>query len=99
MTAARTPKAPQGLRGAGKALWVSITADVSPVMQLDARDLDTLRAACSSADTIAALEAAVKRDGEVLGAGKVNPCVIELRQQRVALMRLLAAVDLDERPA
>jgi phage terminase small subunit len=99
MSPPKTPKPPSGLKAPGKGLWSAIVADVSPVMELDARDLHTLTAACASADTIAALEVAVKKDGEILPSGKLNPAVVELRQQRVALMRLLSAVDLDERPA
>lgn len=98
---AKRPKPPTSLGTAGKKLWQTILADVAEGWELDARDLDVLEEACAVEDTIAALDKAIKRDGEVLDGERgvrVNPAVVEVRQCRVAKMRLLAAVDLDERP-
>jgi hypothetical protein len=80
----------------GKRLWRSVVAGVDADVTLQPRDLEVLGEACAMQDTISALERAVKRDGEVLAGGdrdpRVNPAVVELRQARVAKMRLLAAV-------
>jgi phage terminase small subunit len=100
MTEPKRPKPPTGLSAAGKRLWTTIVADVAPEMELDARDLDVLGEACAMQDTIASLEKAIKRDGEVLDGARgprTHPAVIELRQARVAKMRLLCAVDLSDR--
>lgn len=94
-------KMPTALGAAGKRLWTTLIDDVPASWQLGARDLDTLEDACAIEDTIAALEKSIKRDGEVLvsdkGGHRVNPAVTEVRQCRVAKMRLLAQVDLEER--
>lgn len=100
VTQSDLPKPPASLGTAGKKLWATIQGDLSEEWELDARDLDTLAEACAVQDTIAALDTAIKRDGEVLEGERgprVNPAVVEVRQARVAKMRLLASVDLDER--
>ena len=92
------PKPPTGLTSAGKALWRAIVGDLAEGMELDARELAVLEAACRQADVVAALEQVVKRDGvTVLGASgqrRLNGAVSEARQGRVALARLLGELDL-----
>jgi phage terminase small subunit len=95
-------KPPGGLEASGRALWRAVTAEVPGDWQLDARDLAILEAACRQADDVAALEAAVSRDGVMVegaaGQRRLNGAVSELRQARLALGRLLGQVDLpDER--
>jgi hypothetical protein len=88
------------LRKEGRQLWASVLGDLDEELELDARELDTLRDACAMEDTIAALQAAIERDGEMLEGQRglrLNPAVTELRQARVAKMRLLAAIEMEER--
>ena len=91
-------KPPKGLDSEGRALWRSILRDVPDHLELDARELTVLGAACHQADQNAALATAIQRDGlTVTGAAgqrRLNACVTELRQGRTALARLLEAVDL-----
>ena len=92
------PTLPTGLSAAGRALWRSIVGDLADGMELDARELALLEAACRQADSVAALERAVKRDGAVIrgasGQRRLNGAVTEARQGRVALARLLGELDL-----
>jgi phage terminase small subunit len=90
-------KPPSGLEASGRALWRTVIADVPADWELDARDLAVLEAACRQADDVAALEAAVARDGVTVvgaaGQARLNAAVTELRQARLALARLLGQVD------
>ncbi len=92
----RPPKAPPKLGRAGRALWRSIV----DVYALDAREVATLTAACRQADDVAALEAALAGSDLIVPGSKgqptLNDIVAELRQGRLALARLLAALDLPD---
>ena len=91
-------KAPEGLAAAGRRLWRAITGDLADGLELDARELAVLDAACRQADVVASLERAVKRDGLMIrGASKqrrLNAAVAEIRQGRLAVGRLLGQLDL-----
>jgi len=92
------PKPPGGLSRPGKALWRAIEGDLAEGMELDARELAVLDAACRQADAVGVLERAVKRDGTMVrgasGQRRLNGAVSEARQGRVALARLLGELDL-----
>lgn len=99
------PTAPSGLRAAGKALWVAVWAELPDAMEFDAREAAILRAACRQADTIAALERAIQRDGVMVPGSRnqrrLHPAITEARQGRLALGRLLGELeipDAEERP-
>jgi hypothetical protein len=81
-------------------LWRSVVADVPADWVLDSRDLAVLGQATRLADTIAALEAAVGADGVMVagaaGQQRLNGAVVELRQARLGLGRLLGQVDLPD---
>jgi hypothetical protein len=80
---------PEGLQDRGRRLWRSIVIE----FDLDEHELVLLEQCCRSADLVAALAAEVDRAGGPLTPeGKVRPAVIELRQQRIVLARLLAAL-------
>lgn len=83
--------APAGLTGSGLALWSSIVTE----FELGDHELAVLRDACRTVNVIDALQARVDRDG-VLNESpqglRVHPAVVELRQQRLALTKLLAAL-------
>jgi len=98
----KNPRRPTGLKGPGAAFWRSITDS----FDLEGHENALLIEACRMIDALAELDAAVSRDGAVLGtedAPRVHPAVIESRLQRVALARLLDALRLprdddDKRP-
>ena len=98
MTDHTPPTPPEGLAAAGRRLWVSILADLPSEMELEARELVVLEAACRQADAVAVLERAVKRDGVMVkgasGQRRLNGAVSEVRQGRIALARLLGDLDL-----
>ncbi|MFN3003263.1 terminase [Mycolicibacterium wolinskyi] len=85
------PVTPAGLSGSGLLLWNSVVAD----FELDEHELAILREACRTVNGIDALQARVDRDG-VLNESpqglRVHPGLVELRQQRLALTKLLAAL-------
>jgi P27 family predicted phage terminase small subunit len=100
------PRAPAGLDKAGRALWRGILTDVSAkasdefTADLPAIDLELLAQACAIKDRIAALDAVVKRDGVTSRGSKgqkiVHPAVGEIRQQQLALSRLLTALGIED---
>lgn len=79
---------PKGLDPDGLRLWRSITAE----FELDEHELILLEQTCRTADLVALLVAVVAEHGPVDEAGKVRPATVELRQQRIVLARMLAAL-------
>lgn len=71
---------------------------VSGSFDLAGHEVVLLRSACALADTIADLEASLSRDGLVVsgsaGQPRLNGAVGELRQNRLALSRLIADLSL-----
>jgi P27 family predicted phage terminase small subunit len=98
--ASARPRLPAGLGNAGKALWRTIVSDVPADAELDARELVLLEQACRAADHESALQAVVKRDGVTAkgstGQKIVHPALVEARQQRLVILRLLSAIGLDD---
>ena len=82
-----------GSSGAGAALEKLIRDDPAATSVRSAREEILLKAAVRQADDIAALEQDVAERGHVID-GQLNPSLREVRQTRVALGRLLAAIDL-----
>lgn len=89
----RVPSAPKGTGPAGRALW----RDVVGTFELDAAELGLLREAVRTTDALDALNAVVAADG-VLDptTGKAHPALVEARQQRMALARLVASLRLPD---
>lgn len=83
-------RAPAGLGKRGKALWAAVTAEFS----LDVREQAQLEDASRTADLIDRLQAKIDADGVMTDAygGRVHPAATEIRQQRLALARLLVAL-------
>jgi hypothetical protein len=75
----RVVEAPEGLRGAGKALWSEMFADVPEAWEFDRRDLELLAQAARIVDAIVELEAAVDRDGVMIAgaAGQTRLNLLE----------------------
>lgn len=86
-----THKPPSGLHKSGKALWAALT----DAYDLEQHELGLLLEACRTVDQLDQLQAAVDRDGvlaESSQGARAHPALVEARQQRIALARLLAAL-------
>jgi hypothetical protein len=85
------PPPPDGLRDAGAALWTGAVAGV----EFEDHNLHLLREAALTADTLHALQAVLDAEGPVIDSPqgrKAHPALSELRQFRIVLARLLAAL-------
>ena len=85
------PKAPAGLGASGRRLWRSVVTD----FDLDEHELVLMRQACRTADLCDRLEKQLDRDELMASTSqglRVHPAASELRQQRIALARLLVAL-------
>jgi hypothetical protein len=95
MVAARQ-RTPAGLEAAGRRLWRQLTAE----FVLNPREIDLLERACRQADDVARCEAVVLRDGvEATGStgqAVVSPYLLEARQGRLAVARLLGQIGLPD---
>jgi uncharacterized protein with von Willebrand factor type A (vWA) domain len=84
---------------AGEALRARILGDLPPNAELDQRETEMLEQACHVADDLASLEEAMRVHGVTssTSGGRliVSPLVVEARQQRLTLMRLLGSIGLD----
>lgn len=90
---------PDDLGEAGRAYWSRVVEEYD----LGAVEEPALVQVCRTLDTLAALDEAVRTHGVVTDTGKVSPAIVEQRQQRAILVRLLGLLDLpvddDERPS
>ncbi|MGH3808063.1 MAG: hypothetical protein ACRDRU_15845 [Pseudonocardiaceae bacterium] len=86
-------KPPRGTGPAGKAMWAAVTGN----FELEPHELLILAQVITVADRITSLDAAVTRDGVLLGDHRVHPALTESRLQRVTLGRLLALLRLPDR--
>ena len=87
-----TPRAPNGTKAPGRALWKAITEE----FELGEHELVLLRQVVHTADLCADLQAIVDGEGVLLDrAGappRPHPAAVELRMQRVLLARLIVAL-------
>src|SRR5215204_4031437 len=95
MTANRR-RAPDGLEKAGKRIWSAILSEFC----LDERELLVLEQAARQADAVAALEAEIADSGLVSrgsrGQMRLSTVVVECRQARLALSKLLGELALPD---
>lgn len=85
------PRPPKGLGSSGRALWRAVLGD----FELDEHETSILRQACRLADLCDVLQATVDAEGvmsESSQGSRVHPAVTELRQQGIALARLMTAL-------
>jgi len=82
------PRPPKGLEAAGRRLHREITGR----FELDAAEMALLVQACRTADSLEALQVALDASSVVDGVGRPSPLLAELRQQRLVLARLVAAL-------
>jgi hypothetical protein len=81
------PATPKGAGPSGKALW----RDILGKFELEEHEMALLREAVRTVDDLDGLAAVVARDGRTVGA-KVHPALVESRQLRLVLARVLAAL-------
>ena len=92
---------------AGESLRAALLAELPPGMEFDSRELALLDRACSCADMIEALDRVVAEEGPTTtgsrGQTVVHPALMEARQQKLVMLRLLRAIELpveaDESPS
>lgn len=88
----KIPAAPAGSCPAGRRLWRAVLTG----FDLDEHELTLLRQAVAVADTCDALQAVADREGPMIadrfGRPVVHPALVELRQQRIVLARLIVAL-------
>ncbi len=80
---------PKGTGSSGSALW----RDVLSKYELEEHETALLREAVRCVDQLDTLAAAVAADGAMVD-GRVHPALVESRQLRLALARLVAALRL-----
>jgi hypothetical protein len=86
------PKPPEGAGPAGRRLWSAVLGEY----ELTEHEMTLLRQAVRSADLCDVLQAVVDEEGPLittrLGEVRAHPAVVELRQQRITLARLVVAL-------
>lgn len=85
------PRSPNGLEAAGRKLWTSVVED----FELADHELAQLEEACRIRDTINALRDVVAVEGYSITSPqgvRVHPAVSEIRNQQLALARVLATL-------
>jgi hypothetical protein len=86
------PRTPAGAGDAGRRLWRAVLGE----FELAEHELALLRQAVRVADTCAALQGVVDAEGELmtsrLGEARAHPALVELRNQRILLARLVVAL-------
>jgi phage terminase small subunit len=91
---------PKGLGNRGRALWRSVAKGLGEGWELDEREVAILTLAARQADDLANLEQAIKHDGAMStgsqGQPVVNPAIVEARQARLAIGRLLGQLALPD---
>ena len=86
------PKPPTGLKRSGRDLWTSVVSR----LELDEHELTMLRECCRTADLLDRLQTVLESEGPMAESSqgiRVHPAAVELRQQRIAFARLLAALN------
>lgn len=93
----KTPAPPKGIKASGRRLW----DDVLGRFDLDEHEVAVLRETVRTVDQLDDLAGIVAADGVMLG-DKVHPALVEQRQLRIVLSRLVASLRLpdedDQRP-
>lgn len=102
-TKPRIPPAPRGLGAAGKALHRAVYAYLTVEnLELDPVETHALQAACHQADVVASMDEAMA--GEPLtvrgsqGQQVAHPLLVEARQGRAEVARLLARLKISTNP-
>ena len=86
------PKPPTDLGRSGRALWRAVLND----FDLDEHERQLLHETCRTSDLCDRLQAVLDQEGPMSTSSqgiRVHPAAVELRQQRITLARLLAALN------
>lgn len=83
------PPVPKGSGPSGKSLWESVVGG----FEVEAHELLLLKEAVRTTDQLDQLAEVVAADGAMLD-GRIHPALVEARQLRLVLARLLAALRL-----
>jgi len=86
-TSPKLPAVPAGSGTAGRRLWRAVVEDYD----LAEHELVLLRQAVGVADLCELLAGVVDREGPIV-AGRAHAALVELRQQRILLARLVVAL-------
>ena len=88
------PRPPASLKrlGRGRQLWGVVTE----ALELDGRDVAMLHEACRTLDLLDELDGLRRIHGSLTPDGRIAPYIVEARQQRISLARILAAMRLPE---
>lgn len=92
MTTTSPPKPPADLRRSGRALWRAVVAE----FDLEEHERQLLHETCRTRDLCDRLQSVLDTDGPMSESSqgiRVHPAAVELRQQRITLARLLAALN------
>jgi phage terminase small subunit len=92
-TPVTAPETPVGLQWSGRKLWQAVTTD----WELSEHETGLLLQACRTVDLLDGLQARLDADGPIIDSPqglKAHPAAAELRQQRITLARLIAALGL-----
>src|ERR1700739_2349724 len=84
---------PRALRAAGRRLWEAVTG----TFDLDPPEAALLEEACRTRDLLADLRREIARNPAVIDSSqgvRVHPVIVEARQQRLVLAKLLAGLGL-----
>lgn len=96
MSDVKIPKAPAGLGARGRKFWRSTLAD----FELSGAEQEILAEACRTLDDLDRLAGLVAEHGSMVigsqGQPVLNPALTEARGQRLALHRLVAALQLPD---
>lgn len=87
------PRPPEGLAESGRAMWRAVLR----AFELSHHERVMLREACRTVDSIDRLQGLLDADGYTAMSSqgvRVHPALAELRQQRIALARLYAALQI-----
>jgi hypothetical protein len=85
----KIPTVPPGTKASGRRLW----RDVLGKYELEEHELAMLREMVRTVDLLDSLAAIVEKDGPMVG-GRMHPALVEARQLKIALARLIAALRL-----
>jgi hypothetical protein len=94
---------PRGLKAGGRRLWSSVTTE----FEVDESAAAVLAEACHTVDLLSGLRAKLAETPAVIDSAqgpRMHPLVVEVRQQRLALAKLVASLGLpkdlgDDNPA
>lgn len=96
MTTTKPPPPPKGAGPSGKKLWKAVHDDWT----LEAGEVILLTEACRTVDALDELQKSVDTEGAIVpdrfGSPRAHPALVEARQLRVTLARLLAALRLPD---